>query len=267
MFQHLSITETIQICNAMLKMLSFFLLLSLSIICKTQAQVPPSTKLKIGFKTGLSLSSFTNDVSVFENGNYANFERYFRIASLVGVIAKYPVVPSFSLGAEILYTGRGAAYRQENGSVVIITNQGAEKAYNYFKFNINYLELPLTANFNLSANSSNKTSFYIYGGLAPAIALNSKTAYHSYDNKGSSPIANNTTESGELEGVRTFNISTVAGFEVTGKKEGSFFINGRISNSLLPVFQQTTSPEGYNMKTGMWTATLGIGIYLRVSSK
>lgn len=249
----------------MRKKLFFFILFSIGVVYKMQAQVNTPTKLTIGFKTGLSLSSFTKDVSVFERGNYANFKRYFRIASLVGVVAKYPVSTSFSWGAELLYTGRGAAYRQENGSVVVITNQGAEKAYNYFKFKIDYLEIPLTANYNLSANSNGTTSFSIYGGLAPAFALNQKTSYHSYDNNGSSPIANSTTENGELKDVRAFNLSTVAGFEIAGKKEGSFFFNGRISNSLLPVFQQATSPEGYNMKTGMWTVTLGLGLYLDFS--
>lgn len=254
----------------MKKKIFFFAIFAMSLISRIDAQKHASQKLKIGLKTGLSLSSFTKDVSVFDKNSpagqyssYVNYKKYFRIASLLGVVAQYPVTTSFSLGAEVLYSGRGAAYRQENGSVAVITNQGAEKAYNYYKFKIDYVELPLTANCNLSANSNSAINFWIYGGLSPAIAVNQKTSYHSYDNNGSSPVANRTTEDGELKDVRTFNLSTVAGFEIAGKKEGSFFANARISNSLLPVFNQATSPESYNMKTGMWTFTLGIGIYFK----
>jgi hypothetical protein len=251
----------------MSKKLFFFISFSMFIICKGKAQVNTSSKLKIGLKTGLNLSTFTKDVSVFDQGNYANFQKYFRIASLIGVVTKYHVSAPFSWGAELLYNQRGSAYRQENGSVVIVTNQGTEKAYNYFKFKINYLELPLTANCNLSTHSKGTINFSIYGGLAPAIVLIRKTSYDSYDSNDNSPVANSTSESGELKDVRPFNISTVAGFEIAGKKEGSFFFNGRISNTLLPVFQQATSSDGHNMKTRMWSYTLGLGVYLDYSSK
>lgn len=235
---------------------------------KINAQKIVFSKVKFGFKTGLSLSSFTKDVSVFDKtiasnqfSNYSSYEKYFRITSLIGIVAKYPVTPSFSWGAELLYGGRGAAYRQKNKSVTIITSQGATNAYNYYKFNINYLEVPITANYNLSANSDGKMNFWIYGGLVPAIAGDKKTTYLSYTSNDGSPLANSTMVEGKLGGVRPFNISTIAGFEITGKREQGFFVNARISEALLPVFQDNTSMEGYNMKTGMWTFTLGLGLY------
>jgi hypothetical protein len=229
-----------------------------------------ASKLKYGLKTGLSLSSFTKDVGVFAPwtpgvpvSNYGGYEKYFRISSLFGVVAEYPLTSTFSIGTELLYAGRGAAYRKENSDVVTITDQGAEKAYDYYKFKIGYLELPLTANWNLSSNSNGKTAFSLYAGLAPAFAISHGTSYHSYETSSGSPVASSTVKEGELKYVRAFNLSTVAGFKIGGKDEGSVFVDARISNTLLPVFKYATTDEGYNLNTAMWTATLGIGIHLK----
>lgn len=252
-----------------MKKLLLLALCSIGLLGQLVAQEKSSSKVKYGFKTGLSLSAFTKDVSVFDKNtpsysylNTQTFERYFRIASLAGFVVKYPLSPSFSLGGELVYTGRGMSYRQENGGVAIITSRGAEKAYNYFKFKVNYLELPITANYCFTASTNGATDFSVYGGLAPAIAASQGTSYHSYSSSGNSPIANNTTDEGSLEDVRSFNLSTVAGFELAAKGKSGMFCNARISNALLPVFNQSTSPQGANMKTGMWTVTLGLGIYL-----
>lgn len=255
-------------------MKKFVLLFSLFITCTLftlNAQTNYSTKkLKFGLKTGLSLSSFTKDVGVFApwtpdvpvNGYY-DYKKYFRISSLIGAVVEYPITPSFVLGAELLYAGRGAAYREPNGSVVTINDQGVKKAYNYYKFKIDYLEVPFTGNWNLSANSNGKTRFSVYAGLDPAFVCSQSTSYHSYSTSSGSFVANPTVQDGELNYVRSFNLSTIAGFQIAGKKQGSLFVDGRFNHTLLPVFKYATTDEGYNLNTAMWTATLAFGIYLK----
>ena len=114
-------------------MKKFVLLFSLFIICAISilnAQTNSTTKkLRFGLKTGLSLSSFTKDVGVFTPwtpgvpvSGYSSYQKYFRISSLIGAVVEYPLTPSFVLGAELLYAGRGAAYREPNHSVVTITD-------------------------------------------------------------------------------------------------------------------------------------------------
>lgn len=256
------------------KMKKFVLLFSLFITCIISilhAQTNNATKkFRLGLKTGLSLSSFTKDVGVFAPwtpgvpaSGYSNYKKYFRISSLLGATVEYPVTPSFVVGAKLLYAGRGAAYREPNHSVVTITDQGTRKTYNYYKFKIDYLEVPLSAKWDLSANSNGITSFSLYGGLAPAFVLSQSTSYHSYSTNSASPIADPTVRNGELKYVRPFNLSTVAGFQIAGKRKGSFFVDGRFSHTLLPVFKYATTDEGYNLNTAMWTATLGLGIYLK----
>ena len=122
--------------------------------------------------------------------------------------------------------------------------------------------MPLTAGWNLSANANGKASFSLYGGLAPAFVLSRSTSYHSYSTSSGTPIADPTVQGGELKYVRPFNLSTIAGFQIAGKKKGGFFVDGRFSRTILPVFKYATTDEGYNLSTAMWTATLGLGIYI-----
>ena len=69
------------------------------------------------------------------------------------------------------------AYRKPNNGVVIIGSQGAEKAYNYFKFALDFVELPVLARYDLT-NVHSSTSLIMYGGFSPGIAVNKRTAAH-----------------------------------------------------------------------------------------
>jgi hypothetical protein len=233
------------------------------------AQTGTDSKIKFGLKTGLNISSFTKDVGVFDKTavvartfDTRGYEKYFRGSLLLGLTATYPVTSAFALKGELLYTGRGAAYRRKNGSVVIISSQGAEKAYDYYIFKINYVEVPITANLNLSAHSSSSIHFSLYGGIAPAFAADQTITFNSHQTSSSSPIANSTSKNEELKYVRSFNVSSLVGFEISKKERKGFFVDGRLSNTLLPVFKSAASDEGFNLNTSMWTCTLGVGVYL-----
>ena len=252
----------------MIKYVLFFALLNTCISANLYAQADNSgKKVRFGLKTGITQSSFTRDVGVFDpsasggtTSSYTDYKRYIRISSLFGIVTRYQLTPAVNFGAELLYAGRGAAYRKENNSVVIISNQGAGKAYDYYKFRINYLELPLTAIWNLTSNSNGETDFSLYGGIVPALSTDQSTSYHSYQTSSGSQVASSTKKEGELKYVRTFNVSTVAGLQLATRTAGSLFFNAQISNSLLPVFKHATTDEGHNLNTSMWTATIGIGV-------
>ncbi len=234
---------------------------------KTHAQKFNFTKVHLSLKAGLNLSSFTDNVGQFDkkspnfnNSPFAYYENYFRITGLVGIKADYSVGKSFSVAAELLYNGRGAAYRGKNDNVVLIDNNGAQTAYDYFKFQIDYIELPLLAQYSFTKPRAN-ASFLIYGGIAPAITVNTGTKYFYYSNSDGTPVANQSSKSGPLENVNGFNLSPVLGFQFGGKRTlpAQFFADLRFEYSLLPVFN-TSSIDGYNFQTNLWTSGFGIGI-------
>ncbi|ACU03746.1 porin family protein [Pedobacter heparinus] len=215
-----------------------------------------------GLKGGLNASFFTKDVDLFDpasSGNDPSFRRFLRAAAFAGITVDYMVGERFSVGAEVLYNARGMAYRQKNNSVIMIGQNGAEQAYNYFKYKVDYLELPLTAGYNvLPVASDNWLTGYV--GLAPAIAIN-KAVKLDYPKPNAGPWEGQADKSGNLDGVRTFNTSMLAGIQFGGVP--SFvgaYADLRASYTLFPVFTENNSLSGNNLNTRMLSFSFGIGL-------
>lgn len=218
--------------------------------------------LIFGAKLGMNGSIFTADVDFFDlssNMNDPSFSRFLRLAAYGGVTVDYMITDRFSVGAEVLYNARGMAYRQENSGVITIGTTGKpEQSYNYFKYKIDYVELPLTAGYNVLDVASNSWLMG-YVGLAPAIAVKKEAMFDNANGLG--PLAGKADASGELDHVRGFNTSILAGIQY-GAVPGAVgtYIDFRASYTMLPVFTESKNTRAENLRTQMLTVSLGLGI-------
>lgn len=225
---------------------------------EVNAQQQGTSNLKLGFKAGINLSSFTNkeDMLMMLSGvSYSSFESYFRVSAMAGITAEYKLNPKFSLNTELLYNTRGMAYRRPNNSVVLIGENGAEQAYDYYKFMIDYVELPLMASYFI-VPSIKPTAFNVYLGLAPGIAV-SKRAKMDYPEVTAGPGQGQADVNGDLGYVNSFNASGLLGFKVERKLESGLavVVDLRGSYAFLPVFEKKV-----NVDTKMLTGTFALGI-------
>ncbi|WP_353136292.1 porin family protein [Pseudopedobacter sp.] len=238
------------------KLLSLSVLVCLNVVVFAQTKKP----LSIGLKGGLNGSFFTKDIEGLgtkSNSGSNDYERFFRISAFIGLTFDYAKTDRFILGTEVLYNARGMAYRKENNSVLIIGDNGTEQAYTYFKYNIDYLELPLKAGYTLSSSGSSM----IYAGLAPAIAVHAMNATR-YPKANAGPGSSPSDVTKDLKDVRTFNSSIITGLSLGGRNRSGALIYAdlRFSYTLLPVFTRDRNSNGENLSTRMITGSFGAGI-------
>jgi hypothetical protein len=236
------------------KILLFLLLL---ICCKAHGQFI-SSRFRPGAKIGYNVSLFTKDVGAFDNPAppYSDFKNSVRSAFTGGVTLEIEMSQRFSFGIELLYNSRGMNYTQENERVIIETETGeTKKAYNHFTYQFDYLELPLTVNYNFKPETSNKT-IIAYAGIAPSLAVNKKTKL-SYPK--SDPDHRNQKE--DLLYVNSFMKSILAGVQFgESYAERDLYIDLRGGYTLSRVFNRPLDDAAQNLDTRMLTFTVSFGI-------
>lgn len=215
-----------------------------------------------GLKMGFNGSFFTEDVAGFEPGSpnhNSSFERFLRFSPIIGASVDYTLNKHISFGAEILYNTRGMAYRQQNNNVIMIGQHGNETAYNYFKYRIEYIELPITVHFNfLPPVQDNWLTFYV--GIAPAIAV-SESVKFDYPQVTMGPGKEPDDINGTLSGVKAFNASLLSGLQFGSRPSVmGWFVDLRGSYALMPVFDDKIDGNGDNLDTQMLTFSLGFGL-------
>jgi len=123
--------------NTTVKNLGIVLMLTLfSVITQGQEQQAPDESginAKFGFKAGINFSNLYN-IDVDDNNKRVGFN--------IGVFTKLPISKGVSIQPELLYTTKGSKLNYTNFTM------GAGE----YRFNLNYLELPLLAVFNLGKN-------------------------------------------------------------------------------------------------------------------
>ncbi|WP_205511692.1 porin family protein [Longitalea arenae] len=100
-----------------------------------QQQTPAEDDLspKFGIKGGVNLTNmYVQDVS----------DENMKVGFNAGFFAKLPVTKGFSIQPELLYTSKGAKETYDN----FIQGEGE------YRFNLNYIELPVLAVFNVAKN-------------------------------------------------------------------------------------------------------------------
>lgn len=228
------------------------------------AQDPYESKLRFGVKGGINGSLFTKTVDPFgpfQRNRFNEFNRFLRFSGFGGVTVDAKVSERLSVGAEVLFNSRGMAYREKNYDVVIIDSDGNEQqAYNDFNYNIDYVEFPVTLNYNFN-DVGDKVWFAGYAGIAPAIKVNAMTKLM-YEKSADGSGRRNNNEKTTLSNVNHFNNSLLAGIKVGEVKSKGTAVYGdfRMSYAMLPIFKKKTAENGNNLNTQMLTLSASLGI-------
>jgi hypothetical protein len=233
-------------------------LLAGSLCCNAQEQ-----GLAFGVKAGLNVSSFSGRIGNF-NGASNTWEAHQRYAPEIGLLARYRLHPVFALQAEVLYSLKGGAYRQKSSAVLTQTNQGFEDAYLYKNYRVNYLELPLTAQLDVSRllnpnADPQRLHVVLEAGAAPALATGSTLRENDYS-IGSGVGLVNANENWTVTAIphaRPFQLMPLAGV-LLGVDSGPF-ISVRYSQALSNVYTISKLDGYWNMNTGMHTVTVSLG--------
>jgi len=241
-------------------------MLSILLLCGigyAHAQDAYERKLRFGLKAGVNGSLFTKTVEPFgpeQSGRLDYFNRFFRISGFGGLTVDAAVSKRLSVGVEALYNARGMAYREKNNHVILYDSEGNERqAFNDFNYNIDYIEFPLTLNYNFSDTEA-RTFIAGYAGVAPALAVHAITKMSYAESvDGSGRRARN--ERANLNEVNHFNNSLLLGLKVgdNNPRKTSVFGDFRMSYTLLPVFKKDEALSKNNLRTEMLTFSLGLG--------
>ncbi|MGY4385064.1 hypothetical protein ACVWYN_002100 [Pedobacter sp. UYP24] len=228
-----------------------FVLLSLC----TKAQDKP---IRLGVKAGVNVSLFTSTIPPFDDANGTRYEYYtrdVRSSGMAGLTAEFLLTKGFSIGAEILYSTRGMMYSERNDYVVVVDDNGSRNARNRFVYVTDYLEVPVTINYNFFPSTA-RTWLAAYAGLAPAMSIHSKTKLrYAKNTDGDGYKASN--ENGELNDVRLINNNILFGVQA-GDQKSHVYADFRGAYTLRPVFSRS-SINGSNLETKMLTMTIAIG--------
>jgi len=249
------------------KLLALFSFILIS-VSQIHAQGFDAGKVHLGLKIGLNFSGFTGDIAQFDRSTpgyagsvYAGYSNYFRITCHGGVTADYPISHIFSVAAELLYNGRGGAYQIENDSVIQYDNDGNQTtAYDTYTFRMDYVEAPLLLQYKLAIREAG-VSYFLYGGLSPAIAVKTKTNDQYYFPGDSPEDVKSTSKTANLNYASGLTVSPVIGFLIRDKEKRLVQLFGdiRFEYSASPVFNRSSS-GGSTLRTNMWTCMLGLGV-------
>lgn len=124
-------------------LLAIMLFSSVTVLGQEQQTAGESTLTpKIGIKAGINLSNmFVNDVS----------DENMKIGLNGGLFAKLPITRGFSVQPELLWSSKGAKETYDN----FLEGEGE------YRFNLNYIELPVLAVFNVGRNFSLHAGPYV----------------------------------------------------------------------------------------------------------
>jgi outer membrane protein with beta-barrel domain len=201
---------------------------SLSAAMAQQQQTTGETSLqpKFGIRGGINLSNLYVDDVQDEN---------MKVGLNVGVFAKFPLTKGFSIQPELAYSSKGAKITYNN-----IFGEGE------YRFNLNYIDLPVLAVINLGEN------FNIHAG-----------PYVSY--LASANIKRLDTESGDVDDIADLKADNFKRFDYglvggVGFDIQNFTIGARYNYGLNEIGDGGISGEATkNSKNSAFTFYIGIG--------
>ncbi|RZK82361.1 MAG: PorT family protein [Pedobacter sp.] len=226
----------------------------------TQAQ---QKAIRLGIKAGANFSLFTSKISPFTepvDAKYEYFRRQARTSAMGGVTAEFMLTHGFSLGVEVLFSSRGMTHSEKNNYVVTYDNEGNRSVgRNRFIYGIDYVEVPVTINYDFEKNSDH-TRFLGYVGLAPAMNTHAKTKLRYAENLDADGYRT-PDEDARLSNVRLLNNNIVFGIQVGEKNatRASGFVDLRGTYTLRSVFNKSPLIADNN-NTRMLTGTLSVGL-------
>jgi len=251
------------------KPLSFFIFVFL-ITTNTFAQsTEPTTgsKFKAGLVTGINISSFTQAIGEFGYRQKDSYSSYPRIGTLLGMHCRYQISDLIALKTELIFNGRGGAYRTENNDVITFGNNGNDKSYYLKNYRLNYLEIPFLIEFgSLKLDKAKQAELRFGGGLSYGLLTSSSLRYNGFSPVGSSseafvPVKEDYTVTSFNHGKKS--ISNYL-FDLTcnyiHNNKIPLFARIRYMASFEPVYNKDVLYRD-NMKTHMNTWSIALGVY------
>lgn len=191
-------------------------------------------------------------VSEFERSSRASFE--------LGATADYLVSDLLSFSSGLMYVERGGGYRTKNPNFVYVNQfSGSQQsdAYNYLRYRLSYLELPLSVNvnvFDVLKIGKEDQRLNAFVGASALANLVSKLRYNVFE--GSSDPEEN-WESDKIGGDEPWVFAFNTGMEWRG---GPLTLYVEYSNHLTSVYDPAEAGnESFDVAMG--TVSFGMGFW------
>lgn len=173
-------------CRKKLKFILTFLITcaSISVVC-AQEEDELRKRFQAGLVTGINLSSFNSRIGEFGSRQRNDYENFIRISPVIGFTSRYHFTKIFSLKGQLLFNSGGGSYRTDQTGVVNLSGSG-NKAYFYKNYRLNYLEIPVLAEFDFMPNQSiHELHVKFAGGFSYGLLLASSLRYNGFAPTGS----------------------------------------------------------------------------------
>ena len=220
--------------------------------------VSAQEKITYSFEAGFSVSFFDSPNAPHDTPELVEeFSKNTRGSLELGINADVYLSDLWTLSSGLEYVERGGSYRSKNPGI-IYTNQfsGAKEddAYNYLRYRLSYLELPLRLKFDIAKlikpESADRINIFV--GPTAMLNLDSKRRYNIFE--GSSEVKE-TWEVDKLPGAQNFVVGINTGVEW---RAGKLVMYAKYLRNLTALYD--TSQAGYeNFNTRMHSITLGMG--------
>lgn len=209
---------------------------------------------------GVTVSFFDQKTAPYSDPQAVEgFDKASRASLELGGNINYLLTDVFTLSSGLRYTEKGGAYKTKNPDFIYvnsISGSKADDAYNYLKYRLVYLEVPLLVKLNLARvlNTGGETAdLNLYGGVTGMLNIGSKLRYNVFSGEEES------WEADRLEGAEDLLLSSVAGVEWSS---GPLMLYARYTRNIGNVYD--TSAPGYaHFNVNMHTISLGMGVIMR----
>lgn len=246
-----------------MKLRRLYITILLAIACfsaieKTYAQ----DKVKYSFDMGFTVSFFDKENAPFALPELVSeFEKASRTSLEFGGNVDYLLNDALSLSSGLRYTEKGGAYKTKNPNFTYvnqITGNRVDDAYNYLRYRLVYVEVPVLVKlnlfdvFNIDADDS---KLKIYGGVSGMFNIGSKLRFNIFE--GSSD-AEEKWEAEKLDAAENLVLSWISGAEWNG---GPFIIYARYAKAIGDIYD-ITQPGFESFDVNMTTLSFGMGFFL-----
>lgn len=233
-------------------------LFSLSILMLFIFAVSAQDKITYGFEAGFSTSFFDSQNAPHADPELVKeFEKNARPGLELAFLADLNLSDAWLLSSGLEYVERGGSYQTKNPGVVYVNQFSGEKAddaYNYLRYRLAYLEVPLRLKYNINKmiNPDGKERWNIFAGPTAMLNVASKLRYNSF---GSGSEPEEKWEADKLPGANTFVLGWNAGVEWRAE---ALIMYAKYLRNITDLYD--TSQSGYeNFNTDMNSICIGMG--------
>lgn len=224
---------------------------------KLHAQDP--AKLSYSIDMGVPISFFDQETAPYPDPSVVSgFEKASRASFEIGGNINYALTGAFSVSSGLRYTEKGGGYKTKNPNFIYVNSISGNKeadAYNYLKYRLVYVEVPVLVKLSLGRvfkGTSLPSDVKLYGGVTGMFNIGSKFRYNVFSSDEES------WESESLDGAENFLLSSVAGIEWNS---GALIIYGRYCKNISDVYD--VSRPGYaSFNVNMHTLSFGLGFII-----